>query len=57
VSGGAGVRIFYCPKHGRITEAQFLIKTTYQHLGADCRECRQWYHQQVKYKAKRTKES
>ena len=51
------MRIFYCPKHGRITEAQYRIKTTYQHLGADCDQCRMWYHQQVKYKAKRTKES
>lgn len=51
------MRIFYCPIHGRITEAQYRIADEYDHLNARCPHCRSWYYRTVKYKAKRTEES
>lgn len=51
------MRIFYCPKHGKVTEPLFKIALEYGHLAAQCDQCRAWYHQKVKYKAKRQGES
>lgn len=60
------MRIFYCPKHGRVTEEQYEMRCCvgypldlpYAFFDVyACDHCFQWYHRVVPYKAKRQGES
>ena len=62
----ADERIFYCPRHGRVTEAQYQarccigVPSGYPYFHFDvlmCDHCYQWYYGFRKYKAKRGGES
>lgn len=47
------MRIFYCPKHGRVTEAVAGANSIME----GCLQCRAFYYKLARKKAKRTGES
>lgn len=49
-------RIFYCPKHGRVTDEQYKKLGSYTEQWF-CEHCAQWYYRFARFKAKRGGES
>lgn len=50
-------RIFYCPKHGRVTEEEYRAGFVGWFHVSGCEHCAAWYARARKYKAKREGES
>lgn len=49
-----GRRIFYCPKHGRVTEEEYEERSVYDYF---CEQCDAWYFRLARKSMKKNGET